>query len=242
MKRTSALAILSTLIALAGCGGGSTGSTAAPKVSGKAMLNVIWPERTEGRLIPTAANSLKVILSQGGTPVSSQTIARPAAGQTTTSTTFVDLPIGGLDVAISAFPTTDATGVAQATGAGTMAVAEGTPGAVTVSLVSTVSTLAVSPAAPHIGRGGTGTLTVSAKDSANNIVLLAATGVEPITWTAGTAGIVSISGTGPTATLTGVAVGTTAITARLTTNDSGATVSGTANVSVVAGSGTVTIR
>lgn len=241
MKRISGLALASTLLALAGCGGSSSGSSAAVGARGKATLNVIWPDRS-GRLIPTAANSLTVTLSQNGSTISSQTIARPAAGQNTTSTTFTDLPIGNLDVAVSALPNADGTGVAQAVGAGTMTVAVGTPGAVTVSLVSTAATLAVSPASPHIGMGGTGVFTASARDASNNIVLLQTSGSEPIVWSTSAPGIVTISGTGPVATATGVAVGSSTVTARFTTDDGGDTITGSANVSVVAGSGTVTIR
>ncbi len=243
MKRLSGIALPLPFLALllAGCGGSSAGSVASAGAKGKATLNVIWPDQI-ARQIPVAANSLTVTLSQGGSAVATQTIARPAAGTNTTSTTFTALPVGSLDVAVSAFPTTDGTGVAQANGAGTMAVSVGTPGAVTVSLVSTVSTLAISPATPHIGIGGTGTLTASARDASNNIVLLQATGVEPITWTSSAPGILTIAGTGPVATATGVAAGSSTITARFVTDDAGDVVTGTTSASVVAGSGTVTIK
>ena len=240
MKRTSGLALLSTLSLLAGCGGGSPGGGSPLVPKGAAVLNVVWPPRD--RQIPVAANSLKVTLSLNGAAVASQTIARPAAGTTSTSTNFPDLPIGSLGVAVSAFPNADGTGVAQAMGTGTMAVASGTPGAVTVSLVSTVASLAVTPSALHIGKGSTGTISASALDAAGNIVLLATSGSEPIAWTSSAPTILSVSGTGPTASLSGLLTGTATITARFVTDDAGDALTASTGLTVVAGSGTVTIR
>jgi hypothetical protein len=220
-------ALLALGVLLAGCGGreGAGPSTAISR-GGKAVLNVIWPNRST-RLIPNASNSLVVTLSQNGQTVATATIARPTSGKTTTQTAFTDLPIGSVNVSINAFPTATGTGTAQAAGQGILTVPVGTPGSVTVSLASTVASLGISTSQNDVEPGGSETLTATAYDSSGNIVLLSAGGgTDALTWSSGTKSVATVSGTGPTATLFGIANGTTMVTAAIAVADSGTTVSG----------------
>ena len=217
-------------------GGSPAEATADGTGTGTGTVSVVWPAR--GRAIPTAANSILVKLTSGNSTVAQQLIVRPSTGAT-----FTNLPYGSLGVSVAAYPNADGTGVAQATGTGTMAVTIGIPGAASVSLASAVAYLAISPSAPTIGKGTAGTLTVSAHDASGNIVPLSTGGgTESISWTCDAPAIASISGTGPTATATGLAVGSTTVHASFAANGAGATVSTSTGLSVVAGSGTVTVQ
>lgn len=229
-RRLGAPLLVASLILVSGCAGHSGGSRAHGR--GKAAIRVLWPDRN--RLIPNAANSIKVTLSQNGTVVKTQTIARPATGATQSEADFDDLPYGQMDVSIQAFPSTDATGVAQASGAGVLSVTSGPATPITVSLASTVATLSISPATAHLAPGGTLLLNAIAKDASNNIVLLAANGgQEVLNWSVSGTGSVTLAGTGPTVTLTGGNTGPVTVTAQFTTTDGGATVTATASLQVV---------
>jgi hypothetical protein len=220
-------ALLALGVLLAGCGGreGAGPSTAISR-GGKAVLNVIWPNRST-RLIPNASNSLVVTLSQNGQTVATATIARPTSGKTTTQTAFTDLPIGSVNVSINAFPTITGTGTPQAAGQGILTVPVGTPGSVTVSLASTVASLGISSPQIAVQLGHSETLTATAFDSSGNIVLLSAGGgTDALSWSSGTKSVATVSGTGPTATLSGIANGMSLVTASIAVTDSGTTVSG----------------
>ena len=93
------------LLILAGCGGSGGGSVASLPSSGgqgRATLTVQWPVRPT-RLIPSASNSISVIVKQGTTVFAQQTLARPAAGGTSTAS-FTTLPTGILSVTAAAYP------------------------------------------------------------------------------------------------------------------------------------------
>ena len=122
-------------------------------------------------------------LSKGGTVLQTQTIARPAAGTSQTQTTFGGLQVDTYDVAVSAYPNADGTGVVQATGAGTMTTSVSGPAGITVSLGSTVALVELSPSSVSVTAGGATSLVASAKDSAGNLVLLSAGGgTENVVW------------------------------------------------------------
>ena len=231
--RRAALFLLPLLVA--GCGGGGGHSSAPAARGGRATLRVRWPKATDARLIPLAAASVTVTILRpdGGTPVT-KTIARPTDGGASTTTTFDGLPYGELPVRVEAFPTADGTGVAQARGAGMVSVGEDAPGEVSISLDSTVASLAISPDPVVVAPGRTATVTASARDAAGALVLLSANGRgERLVWSVDDASVAKVEGDGPTATLTGLAGGATRVSASLVTTDGGATVSASAPLNVV---------
>ncbi len=239
MKISMGLGSLALSLLLVGCGGSNGGSSA--KAHAKATLKVIWPSR-DGRLIPLAANSVTVSLSDHGTVVAQATVARPTIGNSSEND-FSDLSVGTFDVSVKAFPTTDGSGTAQAAGAGTMVTNADTPAVVNVSLVSTASTISIAPATPRVGKGTSQTLTASAQDASGNIVLLSAGGgTESLVWSTDNASVATVTGNGPTATLNGLTAGTVHVSATLTTDDAGTTISGTGTPTVVAATGTVIVH
>ncbi len=234
---TLRLPLLLASLCVLGCGGhGPSPSSDTGSTRGAASLTVAWPART-ARLIPNAANSLVVTLSLNGAVVATKTVARPTGAQTSSTAEFEDLPYGTLAVAVAAFPTTDGSGVAQAVGAGSLVVAEGSHNAVPVSLASTVAALAVLPASVSVPANTTLSLTASATDEQGRIVLLSAGGgAETLTWTSADPSVASVAGAGPTAVLAGTAAGTTSVAASIRVDDGGGTKSVDVPVSVVASS------
>jgi hypothetical protein len=232
-RRTTRIVALGLLTAA--CGGNShlsSPQSPSTQLNGEATLKVIWPVRTT-RLIPNATNSLVVTLSQNGKAVATQTIARPASGASSTSTSFTDLPYGNLQVSINAYPSSNGTGVAQATGAGVLAVSPGVSAAVTVSLASTVSNLTLAPSMNSITAGQTESIVATAYDSSGNIVLLSAGGgTDVLSWSSDTPNVATLTGVGPTATLNAIANGIVGLTASIKTTDSGGSVSGSCRVAV----------
>lgn len=242
MKISLGLGSLALSLLLVGCGGGSH-SVTSTKAKAQATLKVIWPDR-DARLIPLAANSITVdILDHGtGTTIAEATVARPASGNTS-ETDFNDLSVGNFDVSVKAFPTTDGTGTAQAVGAGSMTTQLDTPALVNVSLASTATAISISPSSPRVGKGTTQSLTASATDASGNIVLLSAGGgTESLVWATDNSAVATVTGTGPTATLNGLTAGTVHVTATLTTDDNGSTLTGTGTPTIVAATGTVIVH
>src|SRR5262245_34914576 len=89
--RNLAIAVLSTF-AVCGCGGG--GSVQLTNGTGRAVIKVTWPVRS--RLIPVAANSIRVVFMRGAQFVDSQLLPRPPQGVNQTTTTFNNLKTGNL--------------------------------------------------------------------------------------------------------------------------------------------------
>ena len=236
MRKISSASLVLASLLLAGCGGGGgSSSPSSQSARGTATVSIVWPT-SEARFVPLSANSVFISLSLGGRTVASKTVARPATG-----TSFDGLVYGTYDVAIAALPTTDGTGTPQALGNAQMTVTEDVPGAVDVSLATTVSTIEILPIT--IDKRQNAIVRVTAKDAANAIVLLSTdAGTEQIAWSVDSATIASVTGTGPTATLQGLHSGTTTVRASLslgTTLDSSAAV--TINA-IADGTGTVTVH
>src|SRR5690242_4835499 len=98
---------LSALVLLTSCGG-DNGSNR----SGRLVIKVAWP--IQSRLIPAAANSIAVKLfqfSQSGPDQIGLMILTPD----TPSGTFSNVPVGHLQLTAAAYPSTDGSGVADAT-------------------------------------------------------------------------------------------------------------------------------
>lgn len=228
MKRLSlllcALPLLGATVALTGCGGASSLSTAAT-TTGRATLAITWPETT--RLIPTAANSITVRFLQGSTVVATQTVARPSSGNTST-VTFDSLPLGSLTVVASAYPNADGSGIAQASATTTAVIASGQTTTVGITMVSTISTLSASVGSSSLAQGATTSITANAKDASNNTVLISS---GTLSYSSSNTAVATVSAAG---VVTGVAPGSATVT--VTESESGksatATLTVTAPVSV----------
>ena len=157
----SAFPILALLIA--GCGGGDRAE------SGRAEFTVVWPESS--RLIPEASQSISIQLLRNGTPVTARIIPRPAGGGPASST-FFDLPVGPLTALATAHPQANGTGVAQAQGSVAFTVAAGQTVPFTLTMASTIDRIELNPPSVTLNSGQTQQLTVSARNAANEIVLI----------------------------------------------------------------------
>ena len=203
LPRRTLLVSTTLLLFLAGCGGG--GGDSSSSQTGRAEFVINWPDST--RLIPAAAKSIKINLT--GTATVEKTVARPAAGTNQTTVSFPDLVVGAYNVAASAYPNADATGVAQATGTSTVTIVKAQTATGALTMNSTVSKVSLTPATASIAIGGTQGVTGSAEDAAKAIVL-----TEPTkwTWTTSDATLATVSASGNPATVTGVKAGTVTIT------------------------------
>ncbi|MBB6051156.1 Ig-like domain-containing protein [Armatimonas rosea] len=205
---------------LAGCGG--SGAVATPTGTGRATLEIIWPELSVSRLIPVAASSITVSFSLSGTIVSTQTVARPSSGNTSTLS-FTSLPPGALTVTATAYPTTTGTGVAQATATTTATIVADQNTTVSVTMASTISALSISPTSPALTTGSTTQLTMTALNASGSAVLTAA---STVSWQSSNTAVATVDATG---LVTGVSAGSATIT--VTESESGKSASTVATVS-----------
>lgn len=170
---------------LTGCGGSSgpaqSGSPTTPSTGssrGRATFTIVWPAPT--RLIPSAANSIVISLSgavAGGPLLGTQTISRPAAGQGASVVTFENMEPGSLVATASAFPTTDGTDVAQASGQVPLTIVADETAQTSLTMNSTIDHLDVSPPsfryylAKRSGPIFGDPVTVTARNAAGDVVL-----------------------------------------------------------------------
>ena len=218
-SRRAFLASLALPLLLAGCGGDGE---SASRATGNAEFTIHWPDTT--RLIPTAAQSIKISLS--GTASVERTVVRPPVGTNQTTVTFNDLVIGNYTAAASAYPNADATGVVQATGSTSVTIVKNQTATGTLTMDTTVTKVSVSPATASISVGGTQSVTGSAQDAANATVLTAPT---KWTWSSSDATIATVSTAANPATVTGVKAGSVTITGTESESGKSATLSITVN-------------
>ncbi len=169
-RQTIALAVVLAL-ALAGCGGHRTtaGSTNTSTGASRATFTMRWPERN-ARLVPTAANSVKVTLTYGSTWTREQTADRPAGGGFSTLS-FDEVPVGSVVAAATAYPEAGAKGVAQASGSVTITTTAGQAASVPLTMASTVTRLEVTGPARLMG-GATGQYQAAARNATGEVVLV----------------------------------------------------------------------
>lgn len=200
-------------LALAGCGG-----TASAPVSGFQM-NIQWPSAS--RLIPSATQSVRVVVQDAGGFQTFRVANRPTTGGFTTLV-FFGLRPGNLSVDARAYPAVDAQGVPLAQTAVQVTVAQGNQTNLQLSLVSTVDRVEVAPTRVDLAPAGTRTLSGTAKDTSGNLVPLSA---SKTTWVSSDPSIATVDSTGK---VTAVKAGSVTIT--FTDTESGK--SGTALVVV----------
>lgn len=173
------LACLPLGLLLAGCSGanrpvhpGTTNTGVGARATGKVQLSVRWPTRGDTRLVPFAADSIRVRLTSvnGGSSMGEALLVRPSGGGVATAS-FDRLPPGGIVVAATAHPQADGTGVAQAGGQVTATVVTGKVTDVHLTLASTIDRVEVTPATVTLSPGQTAPLTATPKNAAGEVVL-----------------------------------------------------------------------
>jgi cytochrome c peroxidase len=222
------LVFVSFLPGLAGCGGKASPSAPSNSVTatahtptiagtGRATLSIQWPLRSDSRLIPLAANSVRVDMVRNGETVATQLVARPVTG-TTATLTFDELPTGNLTVRATAYPQTNGTGVAQATGTAPLVVTANEMANFRLVLVSTVDHVDITPATSALTVGQSQTLLATAWDSpgtSGNVVMVFPGSLE---WVSTNPAVVTVNSSGG---ITSVALGNATI--RVTDTESGKT-------------------
>lgn len=220
----AAAAVVLVLLGLAGCNGGGNGA-AAPTRPASAAVTIHWPAAAAfTRLIPAAAQSIKVALSDGNGFAASQTVNRPAAG-TTSTLTFVNLPVGTLSVTATAYPQSGAAGTPLASGVSSVATTAGQQATLSLTMASTIDRLEITSPGLSLPAGGTLQLTATPKDAAGNTVLVSA----------GNLGWTSSSAAATVGQATGLVTGVSAGTAILTVTESESQLSASVTVTVTAG-------
>lgn len=213
------LAVLS--VAVIGCGGGRAASGPG---QGRLVVQFEWPK--PGRLIPIASKSIRLQLVAGDLVLKNKVLVPPAPPGTTTRVEFDDLPAGDLQVTATAYPTVDAspTDVAQATRSATLHV---TPNGTTeASLVmdSTIDHLVLAPTGVALVAGDSTSITATAVDTKGRTVL---TAESTWTWESSDTAKITVSGVGPSVTLTARAAGTAQVTVKETESKTSAIVPAT---------------
>jgi len=193
-----------------GCGGG--GSSASVIRSATLEVTVAWPDRSAGRMVPVASESIRLTIAGANGFARTATIVRPA-----TSTTVANLPAGDLLVTATAHPAADpGATVPQASAVRTVAAASGRTTPLALSLESTIDRVVVAAGPGIVRRGSTGTATVEAYDAANRLVL-----TRQSTWTlvSSDPGVCGVRSVADGYVLEGIAKGTA--TVRATETESG---------------------
>jgi hypothetical protein len=201
-SKLASLGFCSTWVfALAGCGGTSSPVSAGV---GQAALVIKWPARTS-KLIPVDSNAITVTFSNSTGVIASQTVSRPAARGSSTFN-FTGLPTGSLTLTANAYPSFDGSGNPQASASESVTIVAATTSPITLSMASTIASLAVSPSSTSISVGSQTPLTATALDSSGNVVL---TSASTITYASSNGSVAVVNSTG---IITGVAAGSANIT------------------------------
>lgn len=226
--RFLSLLLLGFLLTISGLflnGCGSAGGTmSSPTASvGRARLTIRWPSRTDTRLIPFAANSIHVRLTNadGSRLFGDSLLVRPADGGPA-AVSFERLPIGPLTVTATAYPGNDGSGVGQATAQTTTDIVANQIAEFRLTLASTIDHLEVSPTTASVTTGETVQITATAKSAAGEVVL---TDSSTFTYTSDNTAVATVA---PGGLVTATGAGTTNIT--VTETESGKT--GTVAVTV----------
>lgn len=213
------LAFLLLTTALVGCGGShglSSSITENIGARGRATLTILWPERT--RLIPFAANSLRIEVRDGnGAVVGSQILERPPVGGTK-STTFDLLPVGNLTIQATANPNANGSGIAQAKATAPLVIQAGQTTNFHLSLASTIDRIELNPSTGiTLAPGQNRTFTATAKDAQGNTVLAAP---QTLQWTSSSTATATVNA----GQVTAVANGSAQITVQETESGKSASV------------------
>ncbi len=125
-----------------------------------------WPS---GRVIPTAALSVRVQVLQGATVVNDVVLDKASP-----STTFTEVPVGAVTVKATAYPASNGTGTAMATAQVAKTIAANATESVDLTMASTINRLTMTPNPVHLVLTllVPVQLVVTAYDASNNVVLM----------------------------------------------------------------------
>ncbi len=214
--------------ALCACGGGGGSAAPAPEAvrTGDVGIQVAWPAE---RLVPAASASIKVEVLRNGTPIDGATVTIDAPA---TTGRINGVATGDVTLRATAYPEAGATGTPQATGDLAVTVIEGFQQYGTLSMASTIASFAVTPNPASTTVEGTVSLTATAKNAADQVVLLP----DAASWSIETGSeFVSLPSSRAvgsySATVTGKAIGSATVKVSFA-EASGSTRSATATVNV----------
>lgn len=206
MHKRYLAALLMTMPAalLTGCGGNGGGSSSG----GRAVFTIQWPRNAR-----PAAQSLSIVLMDGNTVVTKQTLVRPANGASG-AISFSYLPYKTLTAVAAAYPEADGQGTALASADVSVTVTAGTPATASLTMASTIDRLVVDYSKVTLLVGAQAAVAVTAYDVSNNIVLLTP---SALTWTSDDTAKVTVAagatGASPaSATITGIGPGLAHVT------------------------------
>lgn len=217
-KRVFSLGVLLALGTVLGCGSGTPPALESSRRA-SISLAIQWPQPT--RLIPLAAQSIRIELrdANGSLVTSPRLVPRPTVGSSTT-VTLIDLFQGEVTVTATAYPNANGTGTAQATGTIPVTLVAGQTVAAALTMSSTIEQVQIlGNSTVPLRPGQKRSLSAQARDSAGNTVLVAASQWE---WSSSNTAAFSLAATGASATVTGNATGSTTLT--LSDKESGKTV------------------
>jgi hypothetical protein len=199
--------LFGTPLLIGGCG--SSGKAPAIASAGRAAITVRWPERSDSRLIPFAANSIRVRVLKGTSELGTALLIRPTNGGQA-SANFDRLPVGAVTMEATAYPGNDGSGVGQASAQTTVTIIAGQTIPVALTLASTIDKVEVTPSPAALNSGQTAQLTATAKNAAGEIVLTQGATVE---WTSKNASVATVE---PGGLVRAVASGSAVIEAKET--------------------------
>lgn len=207
-KGIATLAVFLLGTVLVGCGATREkgGAKAVVAETGRATLSVRWPDRSASRLIPFAANSIRIRLtSLDKTRLFGETLlVRPTNGGTA-SASFDRLPPGPLLVTAAAFPEEDGSGVAQAQGQVQATIIKDQIAEIRLTLATAITQIVLTPSPVALDVGQNAQLTVTAKNATDEIVL---THPSTLSWSSLNTSVATVV---PTGTVTAVGLGNTTI-------------------------------
>ena len=210
MRSIRLICALSLALPLAGCGGGSSApvSSVASVATGRAAFKVAWPKANPAsRLIPLAAQSIKITLFNGKATLASRILVNDGSGSATY--TFDGLPVLPLTAVSVAYATTDATGAALATGSVDVQIVSGQTTSTAITMASTIDHITTDYKGVSLEPSETADVMATAYDASGAVVLLSN---SQLIWNSSDASKINVSSTATGATLTGVDGGAATIT------------------------------
>lgn len=193
----------------AGCGGGGQSSV------GGLRLSLAWPK---SRVIPTAAQSVRVQVLQGAAVVN-EAILTPASP----TTSFTEIPAGSVTVRAVAYPASNGTGTAMASAQVPATIVANGTASVDLTMASTIDRLTISPSPVVLQLSGVFVrqLVVTAYDASNSVVL---TSASDLSYASSSGTLFTVNASGLVQAVGGAGTGTVTATDAISGKSATATV------------------